>query len=325
MQSHNRTSNSPYPKGGGQPPRNHGGGSGAHHLPIRANTGGYLRSPLAISDAFANAAEKHVGNATTASSSSSSHNSMLRAWQRRGEEADAADDNSWMEGRRWTRAGVGAGLLSVTQKTAQQTAAERVYGNDFFSTGKDADGRDTLQVAQSHQFGVDRREKETMKSLLPRSLRQEQRRRLMQASNGNNAGNSNDVRNGDGEDDTHSAEEERKEEKSKIEGSGIGSAQRNNPNGGGGGGGHKRAREPNTDEYETRETINANSTKSNEKRTTSSSSSSSFSAVMSGGSSSPRSGGNKPTPTPAAPMNRMQQIQRMREEALFGKKKKKAK
>eukprot|EP00796_Vickermania_ingenoplastis_P005884 gene5884-4202_t len=146
------------------PPKQH------HQLPVRAKTGGYLRAPFAISSSFAAAAEKHVdqGSATRGATAASLQ------WRRRAEEM--AEDGEGVEAlptRQWTRAGVGAGALSVKDRKAQQAAAERVYGEEWFGNDEAAATGDTLQVSQQHMFGVDRREQETMKALMTRRLRQQ--------------------------------------------------------------------------------------------------------------------------------------------------------
>lgn len=147
--------------------------------PLRAHTGGYLRSPFTISGAFAEAAEKYVGGSSTS----------LQAWKKysaEGEDGESASSGG--EGRQWTRAGVGAGKLSVRDRRAQQSNAERVYSDQAGLFSKEAQEVDSLpsesllQSSQGHMFGVDNRDKETMKKLMTRKIKQERFRRGVSSS-----------------------------------------------------------------------------------------------------------------------------------------------
>lgn len=141
------------------------GSRNRERLAVRANTGGYLRSPLEISSAFAASAEKHVRQIGPSTSSTT--------W--RPGSRDAGEDQDVIPTRVWSRAGVGAGALSVKERKTQQMAAERVYGTHF-AAGDEAEGRSSLQVEQQHMFGVDKREQETLRALQPRRLREARRR-----------------------------------------------------------------------------------------------------------------------------------------------------
>lgn len=290
-----------------------------HRLPVRANTGGFLRSPLEVSSAFAAAAEKHVGGATGRGGSSSA---IVRAWQSRSDETE--DDDSWMEGRRWTRAGVGAASLTVTQKTSQQAAAERVYGGGDFASGggRGVDGeedgdvvqRETLQVAQSHQFGVDRREKETLKTLMPRALRQEQRRRLRQGGSVSGKADRNEEAEAEEEelafDPKHgeAADHPLKRPREDLSSARISGHSNTTPGSRMDGGSATKSARTENHSGKVSSAVASNIPPQNNDYQQ---------GNKRGGS------GAGTTLIVGKPMNRMQQIQRMREEALFGKKGKK--
>lgn len=105
-------------------------------LPVKANTGGYLRSPLLISSSFVAAAEKFV-DASSKSHSSRAGSSIWRhsrCANAEDEEEEGLDTARLTGGRQWTRAGVGAGSLMRKEQRAQQDAVEKVYGSFFFSS-----------------------------------------------------------------------------------------------------------------------------------------------------------------------------------------------
>lgn len=114
--------------------------------PVRASTGGYLRSPFAISDSFTTAVEKFVASSSTRSNPSSSF-----TWRQQGAVDEETDDYeaSLAAGRQWMRAGVGAGSLMIKDQKAQQLAAEKVYGHYLSSMSSIGGRTDLLKHVQA--------------------------------------------------------------------------------------------------------------------------------------------------------------------------------
>lgn len=136
--------------------------------PVRANTGGYLRSPIAISSAFALSAEKHV-------SQSDAVLRKMKPWQKSGRAASGGEgeesEERLLAQRAWTRAGVGAGRLTAKEKSSQQSNAETVYGkNSALEDGEEDEG----SSARAPLFGVDHRDQTAMQAAVPRSIRRHQ-------------------------------------------------------------------------------------------------------------------------------------------------------
>ncbi|GET90739.1 hypothetical protein, conserved [Leishmania tarentolae] len=166
------------------------GSRNPHQNPVRSHKGGYLRCPFNISSSYAELAARRVredlahGSNSGRSRVAVADKDGVMVSSSTGSLVDGDGIDADFAGRPWSRAGVGASMLSGKEKRTQQEQAELIYGRGTLA-GDDGVVAPTGAVpvtgdaSQENMFAVDVRDRAALQKVLPRAVREKVKRRRL--------------------------------------------------------------------------------------------------------------------------------------------------